>query len=469
MHAPKARLTMVDGVCVVVPDTLGLITPYVLVEQQDWFEDELRFLRGVLTSGSTIFDIGANYGVYATSLARVAGPHGRVIAFEPASVTASFLAETIAANGFRNIELVRAALSSESGKLRLTINENSELNSLTRSAESAGQSELVDVVTLDAQVAQLGMHGVDFVKIDAEGEESNILRGGRQFLAEQSPLIQFEVKAGTDVNLQLVDEFSALGFDAYRLVPGLGALVPFDPASPPDGYLLNLFAAKPDRAAMLSAAGHLVARRDGPQGAMDDVQALLARPGADRYHWRQQLATLPYAASLAGAWQATMASRKDDALERALALHAISRDHALTMAVRFAALDASLTLLKDLCAGGPSGMRQASLARVARAHGARELTVSALSDLNRRISRERTLDLSEPFLAPRPRFDGIEPGAMLANWLLAGILEELESASSFSSFYTGPAALPRLELIGKLGFADAEMLRRLQLVRQRFN
>ena len=43
-----ATLTIADGVRVVVPDSIGLITPYVLFEQQDWFEDEIKFLRRLL-------------------------------------------------------------------------------------------------------------------------------------------------------------------------------------------------------------------------------------------------------------------------------------------------------------------------------------------------------------------------------------------------------------------------------------
>ncbi|MBM4375584.1 MAG: hypothetical protein FJ095_10905 [Deltaproteobacteria bacterium] len=44
-------LPLVDGVQVIVPDSLDLITPSVLREQLDWFEEELRFLRGSLKPG----------------------------------------------------------------------------------------------------------------------------------------------------------------------------------------------------------------------------------------------------------------------------------------------------------------------------------------------------------------------------------------------------------------------------------
>ena len=47
-------LTMTDGVRIVVPDSLDRITPYVLREQQDWFEDEIRFARRLLMPGDKV-------------------------------------------------------------------------------------------------------------------------------------------------------------------------------------------------------------------------------------------------------------------------------------------------------------------------------------------------------------------------------------------------------------------------------
>src|SRR5512145_3343913 len=114
MH-PTTTVTLVDGVRVVVPDTLDLITPYVLQEQQDWFEDEIRFLRRLLQPGQKVIDIGANYGVYTLSMAHVVGPEGRVWAFEPATNTARLLAEGIASNGFSQVILEPSALSNACG------------------------------------------------------------------------------------------------------------------------------------------------------------------------------------------------------------------------------------------------------------------------------------------------------------------------------------------------------------------
>ncbi len=74
-------LAIADRVSVVVPDSFDLITPYVLFEQQDWFEDEISFLRRLLQAGEKAIDIGANYGVYTLSMAQAVGPSGTIWAF----------------------------------------------------------------------------------------------------------------------------------------------------------------------------------------------------------------------------------------------------------------------------------------------------------------------------------------------------------------------------------------------------
>jgi hypothetical protein len=103
-------LTLIDGVRIVVPDSLDLITSYVLREQQDFFEDELPFVRLLLQPGHKVMDIGANYGTYTLPMARKVGTSGHVLAFEPSSSTAQFLARGISANGFTQVTLVRPAV-----------------------------------------------------------------------------------------------------------------------------------------------------------------------------------------------------------------------------------------------------------------------------------------------------------------------------------------------------------------------
>ncbi len=461
---------MVDGVNVVVPNSLEQITPYVLMEQQDWFEDELRFLRRLLLPGQMIVDIGANHGVYALSMAKSVGPTGRVWAFEPASDTARLLAEGIAANGFSHVVLDKSALSDHSGTAELYLQGNSELNALVNEATPFGGRETVALTTLDDCMETYGWHDLDFVKIDAEGEECNILKGGRRFFSELSPLVEYEIKASSKVQVELVHEFAARGYSSFRLVPGLDLLVPFDPDSPADSYLLNLFACKPDLAVQLEVRGYLLRSQTVPMPERERTSKPAAATGDpdDTHGWRRSLTTLPYANSLKSMWERQVKEGQSREVLEGLRFHAISHDRSRTAAERFQALQRSLELLTASCQRRPSYLRLASVARVAHEYGARSQAVEALGLLCNDIMHRRQLDPREPFLAPSERFDRVPVVGPIGNWVLAAALEQWERRSSFSSFYAGEGVEHRLENIANLGYASEEMLRRRQLVRARF-
>jgi len=459
---PNVTLQLVDGVRVVVPDSLELMTTYVLREQQDWFEDEIKFLRRLIEPGQKVIDIGANQGVYALTLAKLVGPTGRVWAFEPASGTAALLAASIGINDFKQVVLVRSAVSNAPGVAQLSVHAQSEMNGLTRGEAPATATESVDCVTLDDSMESLGWQGIDFIKIDAEGEEANILRGGEKFLAAHSPLIQYEIKAGEALHLELVRSFSQRGYQSFRLVPGLDLLVPFDERTA-DGYLLNLFCCKPDRAARLAARGFLLE----PSGAAPSAQAhaVGAAPG-----WRAALAEFPYGRLLDDAWSKHMDLQTQDEVTTPLAHYARSRDASLPKAERFASLEASFLEFTKLCAAEPIHLRLSSLARVALDYGARTAAVRALERLCIMIFQQKQLSLVEPFLAPSARFDHLAPQSETSapTWIGAAAAEELERSQYFSSFFSGKASLRRLEIIRDLGFGSAEMQRRLRLIEQRF-
>lgn len=461
-------LELTDGVSVVVPDSLNLLTPYVLFEQRDWFEDEIGFVRRALRPGERAIDIGANYGVYTLTIAKIVGLMGRVWAFEPASSTADLLARGIAANSFTNVTLVRSAISGACGTAQLTINDNSEMNALIHGESSPGLTETVALVTLDDCQQRYQWKEIDFLKIDAEGEETNIINGGRQFLATTSPLILFEVKAGAELHLDLVRKFNDVGFDSYRLIPGLNLLIPFDDASEPDDYLLNLFCCKLDRAALLIDRGLLLDAKTIESAAADKRFQGFYRAHRARFSWESQLAKMPYGAALTGHWASGSSTDERKIVEDALACYAISREPSLPAVDRFSALTASFNLLRSLCGESPKHLRLASLARVARDYGARAVAQNALKQLLSSMTQGNPLDLREPFLAPGARFESVHPESRIGDWILAAGAEEFERLSSFSSFYTGESARPRLDLIASLGFGSEEMKRRLFLVQQRF-
>src|SRR6185437_16425775 len=98
------------NVVVGVPVSYVYLTTYVLLEQEDWFEKEIRFVRRCLGRGMHCIDIGANYGVYALTMAKAVMPGGSVTAFEPTATTAAMLRASVVRNGLAQLQIVPLAL-----------------------------------------------------------------------------------------------------------------------------------------------------------------------------------------------------------------------------------------------------------------------------------------------------------------------------------------------------------------------
>lgn len=466
---PRSTLTLVDGVKVVVPDSLDLITPYVLIEQQDWFEDEIKFLRHLLEPGQKIIDIGANYGLYTLTMANSVGKSGKVWSFEPASTTASFLVESIEKNSFSHVVLDRCALSNASGSAKLALNEQSEMNSLVRDVSENGSFETVALSTLDECMERYSWTDISFVKIDAEGEESKILKGGQRFFSELSPLIQYEVKAGADVHMELVREFAEIGYESFRLVPGLNCLTPIQVDEKLDSFMLNLFCCKRDQRDRLTALGWII--ETNQCDSINDCnlgQVGTSGRETEMRQWLKRIEQKPYVSSFLDRWEKSNIVDLDPALFDALTCYWKSQDVGLPPSVRLNSLERSFIEMSKLTLGGNVSLRYSSLARIATEFGARTIASGALKKLVEHILEGGSLDISEPFLPPTQRFDQIPAVGNIGNWILASVLEAYETVHAFSSFYSGNSSRQRLEFIQKLGVGSPEMERRLTLLKLRF-
>lgn len=443
------------GVEVSVPASLALMTPYVLVEQEDWFESEIAFVRRFLKPGMAALDAGAAYGVYALAMAKAVGPTGRVWAFEPASATTAHLERSVARNGFANVTVIRSALSDVAGTGRLVLDANPELNRLD--AIFAGAAEDVAVDTLDRFAANAGWPALDLLKIDAEGHERAVVAGGAELLGRSSPLILVEVRQGSEIDWGLIEGLQGNGFEIFRHVPSLNVLAPF--AKETAGrHLLNVFACKPDHANALADAGLL-------------VRARAALPPLDPFAWAEPLRGLPFFRAQAGLVERLNRPDADEAVLKyrgALAAYAVARDPAAGPAAAYTALVQSLVALVDLAGNAQTFPRLASLARVAVDLGTRDVATGALQRLVQMMRTGEAVALDEPFLSPSSRLDHVDPGKDAGEWATVGVAEAFDRAAAYSSYFKpNKVSLPLLEHFKGSRFFGPAMERRRQLQRLR--
>jgi FkbM family methyltransferase len=409
----EIALRMADGTHIVVPSSLDAITTYVVLEQENWFEKETAFLARWLRPGMNAIDIGANLGVYSLPMARLVGPEGQVFSYEPASETRRLLAISKAKNGADNLHIIAAALSDGEREGHLVLGISSELNTL----HGSGPGESVRITSLDAEEKVRNWGTIDFLKIDAEGEEERILAGARSFFAERSPLVMFEVAAGEKPNENLPSAFIAMGFSLFRLLAGAPILIPA--GTEPLAYELNLFATKPDRASALADEGWLVERM--PEWMPNDD----TRARALEFFRAQPFA--PIFTQLDGGAVAANPEYRD-----ALAGYAMWRCQDLALPERCAALRFACDTLAALCEKEPTLSRLSTLARASWEMGFRAISVNALKTLADVLKRG-TGRITEPFWPASARFDAIVPGPNVVEWFVVAALEQLEKTAVFTS------------------------------------
>jgi FkbM family methyltransferase len=459
--AGEARMLVLNvrgGARLCVPDSLDRMSSYILLEQEDWFEDEIRFVRRWLRPGMQAVDVGANLGVYTLAMARAIGQGGRVWAYEPTPDTADTLQCNLELNGAANVAVQRAAVSDKEGSIAFATGVHPETNAVAAVGVAAEGVIECAAVTLDRIAREQDWSAVDFVKIDVEGHECEAIRGGAKFFASASPLLMFEVRDSDKVKMDAIDLVMAMGYDVYRLLPGPLMLVPFDRFGQIDQYLLNVFACKRDRAGRLAADGLLAASNPAESAA----------PQKDA--WARYLRTAPYARELAAGWPAkagffSSADRRTYA--EGLNAFALSRDGARDPAERLAWLSRAFQCVAEALDARATVGRRISYARLAAELGWRVAAVETLErNIDQLLAGEPQV-LTEPFLAPSLRYENLGTGADAPGWLKCACLEEFERQRAFSSIYMQTHSLDLIGMMGDLPFRSAEMERRRQLVRMR--
>ncbi len=178
-------------------------------------------LLNIIKSGDICWDIGANIGFYTCLLASLVEDSGAVVAFEPAARTYGYLKENVSLNQFTNVTVVNKGLGDKQEQRLLHYSEAglAEGTASLKYADGRAASERVTLDTIDDLIRELPTP--EFVKIDVEGYQLEVLRGGEHFLKTRAPLLMAELKDVGETNRaifgELEDYVANLGYQLYKI------------------------------------------------------------------------------------------------------------------------------------------------------------------------------------------------------------------------------------------------------------
>ncbi|MEM1140067.1 MAG: FkbM family methyltransferase [Pseudomonadota bacterium] len=180
------RQTLQDGSVFSLPNaTEDLIQKRIFFTKTYYELNVLTTLQSLIPPQARIVDVGANIGNHSVFFARQCGA-ASIHAFEALESTFQILQQNIALNGLSDIITPHnLALSNAVGRAAVAHHSQHNIGSTSLEAREQGT---IETGTLDG----FNLPGIDFLKIDVEGFELNVLEGAERSIARSKPLIAIE-------------------------------------------------------------------------------------------------------------------------------------------------------------------------------------------------------------------------------------------------------------------------------------
>lgn len=149
--------------------------------------DKKRLFEQEIQKSSVVYDIGANTGFYTLLASELVGNEGKVIAFEPFPENIFVLKKHTEINNLENVMIMEVAVSNENGKSFFSIAESSSEGCLV--SKKTEKTIEVPTVSIDDLISKKIILPPNYIKIDVEGAELNVLNGAKKTLSEFKPKI----------------------------------------------------------------------------------------------------------------------------------------------------------------------------------------------------------------------------------------------------------------------------------------
>jgi FkbM family methyltransferase len=172
--------------------------------------------------GQTVLEAGANNGTETVLLSRLVGSTGKVIAFEPVKHIYQTLQLNLSINHCTNVLTEQMALGESDEQLYFNVLSEDFCNQGMASKydeKSADAKVLVQQTSVDLWLNKNNIRNIDFIKMDIQGAEIELLKGAQYIIQKSKPIIFTEATEDFLSIKKLFDALSELGYAVYFIQP----------------------------------------------------------------------------------------------------------------------------------------------------------------------------------------------------------------------------------------------------------
>jgi len=157
-------------------------------EYGEYCDSEITIINQIIKKGDVILDIGANIGLMTIPFSKMVGQNGRVISYEPQPEIYRILCGNIAINNLTNVDANNLAVGDNNNPLFIPKIDYTKSNNFGGiSLQNSGETKINQI-----KIDDLSLDKLNFMKIDVETMELNVLNGSYYSIKKHRPVIYVE-------------------------------------------------------------------------------------------------------------------------------------------------------------------------------------------------------------------------------------------------------------------------------------